>query len=98
MLVLSKLHQTLSTLRLHESKVQEVIDLAQYAYLDSSTPDLETEIDGLRKLICFYIAANVEVVSEHTSFMDLIEGRGAFVRDLWKRVRRRAALKIVHLA
>jgi hypothetical protein len=78
--------QTLSTLRLDASKVQEVIDLARYAYLDDSTPDLETEIDGLRKLICFYIAANVEVVSEHTSFMDLIEGGGAFVRDLWKRV------------
>jgi hypothetical protein len=28
------------------------------------------------------MAANVEVVSEHTSFMDLIEGGGAFVRDL----------------
>jgi hypothetical protein len=82
MLVLSKLHQTLSTLRLDASKVQEVINLARYVYLDSSTPDLKTKIDRLRKLICLYIAANVEVVSEHTSFMDLIEGRGAFVRDL----------------
>ncbi|PMD40831.1 hypothetical protein L207DRAFT_459618 [Hyaloscypha variabilis F] len=86
MLVLSKLHQTLSTLHLDASRVQEVIDLARYAYLDSSTPDLGTEIDELRKLICLYIAANVEVVSEHNSFMDLIEGGGAFVRDLWKRV------------
>jgi hypothetical protein len=86
MQVLSKLHQTLSTLRLDASKVQQVIDLARYAYLDSSTPDLETEIDGLRKLTCLYMAANVEVVSEHTSFMELIEGGGAFVRDLWKRV------------
>ncbi len=50
------------------------------------SPDLETEIDGLRKLICLYIAANVHVISEHTSFMDLIEGGGAFMRDLWKRV------------
>jgi hypothetical protein len=86
MLVLSKLHQTLSTLRLDALKVQVVIDLARYTYLDSSTPDLELEIDGLRKLICLYIAANVEVVSEHTSFMDLIKGGCAFVRDIWKRV------------
>ncbi|KAN0117088.1 hypothetical protein V8E51_003065, partial [Hyaloscypha variabilis] len=85
-LVLSKLHQALNTLRLDSSKAQEVVDLARYAYLDSSTPDLETKIDGLRKLICLYIAANVDLVSEHTSFMDLIEGGGAFVRDLWKRV------------
>lgn len=32
------------------------------------------------------MAANVEIISEHTSFMELIEGGGAFVRDLWKRV------------
>jgi hypothetical protein len=67
---------------LDASKVREVINLARYVYLDGSTPDLETEIDRLRKLICLYIAANVEVVSEHTSFMDLIKGGGAFVRDL----------------
>jgi hypothetical protein len=53
---------------------------------DGLTPDLETEINGLRELICLYIADNVEVVSEHTSFMNLIEDGGAFVRDLWKRV------------
>jgi hypothetical protein len=34
-------------------------------YLDSSTPDLETDIDGLRKLISLYMAANVEIISEH---------------------------------
>jgi hypothetical protein len=51
MLVLSKLHRTLSMPRLDASKVQHVIDLARYAYSDSSTPDSETEIDGLRKLI-----------------------------------------------
>jgi len=50
-LVLSKLHQTLSTLRLDTSKVQEIINLAWYTYLDSSTPDLETNINRLRKLI-----------------------------------------------
>lgn len=32
------------------------------------------------------MAANVEIISEHTSFIELIEGGGAFVRDLWKRV------------
>ena len=37
-------------------------------------------------MISLYIAVNVEIISEHTSFIELIEGRGAFVRDLWKRV------------
>lgn len=32
------------------------------------------------------MAANVEIISEHTSFMELIEDRDALVRDLWKRV------------
>jgi len=43
-------------------------------YSDSLTRDLETEINRLRKLICLYIAANVEVVSEPTSSIDLIKG------------------------
>jgi hypothetical protein len=54
--------------------------------LDGSTPDLETDINGLRKLISLYMAANVKIISEHTLFMELIEGKVAFVRDLWKRV------------
>jgi hypothetical protein len=86
MLVLSKLYQTLSTLYLDTSKVQEIIDLVRYTYLDSSTLDLETNIDKLRKLISLYIATNVEIISEYTSFMESIKGGGAFVRDLWKRV------------
>jgi hypothetical protein len=66
------------------SKVQEIINLAQYIYLDSSTLDLETNIDRLRKLISLYIAANVKIILKHTLFIELIKGRGAFMRDLWK--------------
>jgi hypothetical protein len=81
-LVLSKLHQTLSTLCLDMSKVQEIIDLARYTYLDSSTPDLETDINRLRKLISLYIATNIEIISEYTSFIESIKGGGTFMRDL----------------
>ncbi|KAG9228376.1 hypothetical protein BJ875DRAFT_477644 [Amylocarpus encephaloides] len=86
MLALSKLHRTLSTLSLDKSGVQEVINLTRYTYSDGVTPDLETGMDGLRNLICLYIAANVGVVSEQDSFTDLIEDGGAFVRDIWKLV------------
>jgi hypothetical protein len=69
-----------------------------YTYLDSSTPDLETNIDGLRKLISLYIATNVEIISEHTSFIELIKGRSAFIRDLWKRVLpKKSAREIIRL-
>jgi hypothetical protein len=54
----------------------------RYIYLDSSTLVLETKINELRKLIYLYIATNVEVVFEYTSFIDLIKGKGAFIRDL----------------
>jgi len=61
------------------SKVQEIINLTRYTYLDSSTPDLETNINRLRKLISLYIATNVEIISEYTLFMKLIKGRSAFI-------------------
>jgi hypothetical protein len=55
-------------------------------YLDSSTPDLETDINRLRKLISLYMAANVEIISEYTLFIELIKDRGALIRDLWKHI------------
>jgi hypothetical protein len=83
MLVLFKLHQTLSMLRLDESKIQDVVDLVRYVYLEERTPDLENGIDGLRELICQYILANT-LISGHATFTDLVEEGGPFVRDLWK--------------
>ncbi|KAG9228013.1 hypothetical protein BJ875DRAFT_390272, partial [Amylocarpus encephaloides] len=65
----------------------EIINLTRYTYLDSSTLDLETNIDRLRKLISLYLATNVEIISEYTSFIVLIKGGGAVVQDLLKRVR-----------
>jgi hypothetical protein len=83
MLVLFKLHQTLSMLRLDESKIQDVVDLVRYVYSEERTPDLENGIDGLRELICQYILVNA-LISGHATFTDLVEEGGPFVRDLWK--------------
>jgi hypothetical protein len=55
--------------------------------LDSLTPDLKTNINGLKKLISFYLATNIEIISEYTSFIVLIKGGGAFMQDLLKRIR-----------
>jgi hypothetical protein len=84
MLTLFKLHRTLKMLRLDAPKVQDIAELTRYTYSDEMTPDLETGIDGLRELICHYIAANAEMIAKCTSFMSLIEGGGALTRDLWK--------------
>jgi hypothetical protein len=48
-------------------------------YLDGLTLDLETNINGLRKLISLYIAINVKIILEYTLFIELIKGRGAFI-------------------
>ena len=50
------------------------------------TPDFETGIDGLRELICHYIAANAKMIAKCTSFTALIKDGGALTRDLWKLV------------
>jgi hypothetical protein len=50
-------------------------------YLNNSTLNLKTNIDRLRKLISLYIAANVEIILKYTSFIELIKGGGAFMRD-----------------
>lgn len=84
MLTLFKLHQTLSMLVLDSPKVPHIMELVRQGY--AGTPDLETGIDGLRDLLCQYVAANVKIMSEHEAFLALIQDGGNFVRDLWKRV------------
>jgi hypothetical protein len=46
-------------------------------YSDERTPDLETNIDGLKELICQYIAAHAEFTSRDTTFTALIEEGGS---------------------
>jgi hypothetical protein len=60
-------------------KVQEIINFARYIYLDNSTPDLETNINRLRKLISLYITINIKIISKYISFIELIENKGAFI-------------------
>jgi hypothetical protein len=67
-------------------KVQDIVELTRYAYSNEMTPDLENGIDGLRELICHYIAANARMMGEYTTFTALIEDGGALIRDLWKLV------------
>lgn len=83
-LVLSKLHQTLSGVRLDASKVQDLVDLARYIYSDERTPGLRHGIDKLRELICYYIADNGRVTSEHAMFAALLREEGDLASDLWK--------------
>jgi hypothetical protein len=86
MLTLSKIHKTLTMIRLDLPKLDQIIDFMRYAYSNERTPDLETEMDELRELICHYLAAYAELTTRHTAFMALMEEGGPFARDLWKLV------------
>jgi hypothetical protein len=85
-LTLFKIHKTLNMFSLDTPKLEQIIHLVQYAYSDQTTPDLDTKIDGLRELICQYIAAYAEFTSRNTTFTALIEEGGPLARDLWKLV------------
>lgn len=71
-------------LRLDALKVQYIVDLARYTYTDERTPDLDNGIDKLRELVCQYVVANSDVMTEDAMFMALVEEGGPLVRDLWK--------------
>ncbi|KAI9652348.1 MAG: hypothetical protein M1829_001671 [Trizodia sp. TS-e1964] len=81
MLTLLGLHQPLIMLRLDALKVQYIVDLAQYIYKDERTPDLYNGIDKLRELVCQYVVANSDVMTEDAMFMALVE-EGALL-DSW---------------
>lgn len=83
-LALFKLHRTLQMLRLNAQRVQDIVELTRYTYSDEMTPDLENGIDGLRDLICHYLAANAKMMAQYASFTALLEDGGALTRDLWK--------------
>jgi len=85
-LTLFKIHKTLSSFNLDTPKLEHIIHFVRYAYSDETTPDLEAKIDGLRELICQYIAANAQVTSTDATFLALIEENGPLARDLWKLV------------
>jgi hypothetical protein len=71
MLTLFKIHKILNLFSLDTPKLKHIIHFMRHVY--ESTPDRETEMDGLRDLICQYIAANAEFTSRDTPFLALIE-------------------------
>jgi hypothetical protein len=81
-LTLCKIHQTLSAAQFDASKVQDLVELVRYIY--SGTPDLDSGIDELRKLICYYIATNGGITAEHATFAALLREEGGLAPDLWK--------------
>jgi hypothetical protein len=75
-LTLFEIHKTLSLFSLDTQRLEYTIHFVRYAYSDERTPDFDTKMDGLKELICQYVAANAEFTSKDTKFAALIEEEG----------------------
>jgi hypothetical protein len=85
-LTLSKLHKTLLNFTLYAERIEDIIELAKYAY---STPDLPDRseggnLDDLRKLVVDYIVCEIDTIGKHDKFLKYIEEGGEFVGDFWR--------------
>ena len=72
-LVLHKIHKTLVSFTLHETRIDDVIELAQYIYSTKNIPDQDQQIDELRALVVFYMVCEMNVLSESEKFSLFLE-------------------------
>jgi len=86
-LVLHKIHKTLVSFTLHETRIGDVVELAQYIYLTENIPDQDQQIDELRALVVFYMVCEMDVLSGSEKFLSFLECGGLFVRDFWMKTK-----------
>jgi hypothetical protein len=82
-LALHKLHKTLCVYKLDSDDVDDIIDLARYAYTEEGK-GFESGVGELRSLICQYMAAYAVELSSNAEFMELLGEGGQFVKDFFK--------------
>lgn len=84
-LALHKLHQTLCIFQLDDKNIEDIIDLARYAYNEEGK-GFEEGIGELRSLVCQYMVLNAVVVSIHAGFKEFLAEGGEFVKDFFELV------------
>lgn len=84
-LALFKLHKTMCVFQLNDENVEDVIDLARYAYSEEGGGGGLDEGNGdLRRLVCHYMSTKALALSLDDGFMDLLADGGQFVKDFFK--------------
>jgi len=86
-LVLHKIRKTLVSFTLHETRIGDVVELAQYIYSTENIPDQDQQIDELRALVVFYMVCEMDVLSGSEKFLSFLECGGLFVRDFWMKTK-----------
>jgi hypothetical protein len=79
-LSLHNLQRTLTEFTLYSQRLEDIIDLMQYTYLN--TAEWPESIDPLRSLVIHYAACVVEDLAQSTQFRRLMEEMGQLARDL----------------
>jgi len=82
-LALYKLHKTLCIFQLNNENVEDIINLARYAY-SAEGKGFEEGIGELRGMVCRYMAENAVALAYENRFMDLLGEGGEFVKDFFK--------------
>ena len=79
-LCLQKLQRTLVEFTLYEERLEDIVELLRYSYLN--TADHSGSIDALRLLVIRYAACVVEKLARSNEFRSLLEDSGPLARDL----------------
>lgn len=79
-LCLCNLHGTLVQFTLYDKRVDDIIELIRYTYLN--TADRQNSAEGLRSLVIHYAACVVEDLAKNPDFLTLPEEIGDAGRDL----------------
>ena len=82
-LALDKLHKTLVDFDLRLERLEDVIELARYAYEHGEDRSEDGRLDALRDMVVNYIASETKVLGKYVGFRDLMDGGGEFVGDFW---------------
>jgi hypothetical protein len=88
-LTLDKLHKTLMNFKLFTARVEDIIELARFAYSNADLPDRRDDgtIDDLRKLVVEYVVCEIDTIGKCDEFVKYMEDGGEFVGDFWRMAR-----------
>jgi hypothetical protein len=88
-LTLDKLHKTLMNFKLFTSRVEDIIELARFAYSNLDLPDRRDDetINDLRKLVVEYIVCEIDTIGKCDEFVKYMEEGSEFVGDFWRMAR-----------
>lgn len=78
-LTLQKLHATLESFSPSPNRINDILQLAEFAYDNTST---RLQMDALRELIVKYIASRGRTIASTEPYLVLVQENGSFASDL----------------